>query len=268
MRRLEDSKVVPKTQATMLTEDVRLSSVFKELFNSSDLDLEVGIREIVDIISKLPAKKQAKEFENFRKGIMNYIISSQSGVIKNVNKDSAYQHVGTQLIDVDVFSNILEKLKTSGVADKFLKEGDLEKLDNIFTYAAVVQGQTADAGSALAGAQIFGNLFTLDPQKFLNAITKLSAQARVAAFLDSSAFSNLVLKQGKDLSQAERIRKMFLGKQFLGNVMATFVLEGTKAISVDQQTDSLLYGPSSPTDIELDATDKEFMDQILKIGTN
>ena len=268
LRRLEDSKVVPKTQATMLTEDVRLSSVFKELFNSSDLDLEVGIREIVDIISKLPAKKQAKEFENFRKGIMNYIISSQSGVIKNVNKDSAYQHVGTQLIDVDVFSNILEKLKTSGVADKFLKEGDLEKLDNIFTYAAVVQGQTADAGSALAGAQIFGNLFTLDPQKFLNAITKLSAQARVAAFLDSSAFSNLVLKQGKDLSQAERIRKMFLGKQFLGNVMATFVLEGTKAISVDQQTDSLLYGPSSPTDIELDATDKEFMDQILKIGTN
>lgn len=268
LRRLEDSKVVPKTQATMLTEDVRLSSVFKELFNSSDLDLEVGIREIVDIISKLPAKKQAKEFENFRKGIMNYIISSQSGVIKNVNKDSAYQHVGTQLIDVDVFSNILEKLKTSGVADKFLKEGDLEKLDNIFTYAAVVQGQTADAGSALAGAQIFGNLFTLDPQKFLNAITKLSAQARVAAFLDSSAFSNLVLKQGKDLSQAERIRKMFLGKQFLGNVMATFVLEGTKATSVDQQTDSLLYGPSSPTDIELDATDKEFMDQILKIGTN
>ena len=252
----------------MLTEDVRLSSVFKELFNSSDLDLEVGIREIVDIISKLPAKKQAKEFENFRKGIMNYIISSQSGVIKNVNKDSAYQHVGTQLIDVDVFSNILEKLKTSGVADKFLKEGDLEKLDNIYTYAAVVQGQTADAGSALAGAQIFGNLFTLDPQKFLNAVTKLSAQARVAAFLDSSAFSNLVLGQGKDLSQAERIRKMFLGKQFLGNVMATFVLEGTKATSVDQQTDSLLYGPSSPTDIELDATDKEFMDQILKIGTN
>ena len=103
LRRLEDSKIVPSTQATMLTDDVRLSSVFQELFNKSDLELEVSMREMVDIIGKLPARKQAKELENLRKGIMNYIISTQSGVIKNINKDSAYQHVGSQKLMLKFF---------------------------------------------------------------------------------------------------------------------------------------------------------------------
>ena len=266
LRRLEDSKIVPSTQATMLTEDVRLSSVFKDLFNKSDLELEVSMREMADIIATLPAKQQAKEFKNLRQGIMNYIISTQSGVIKNINKDSAYQHVGSQKIDVEVFSNILEQLKTSGVAKKFLKEGDLEKLDNIYTYAAVVQGQKADAGSALAGAQIFGNLFTLDPQKFINGLTRLGAQARIAALLDNPSFANLISGYGKPLTQAERIKRIFLGKQFMGNVIATVALEGAEMATVDQQTDSLLYGPTVAQEFNLDEDDQQFLQSIQPIG--
>ena len=278
VRMLEDSKIVPVTGATMLTDNIELGSVFQRLFNKDDLDMQIAMETMLDMIKKLPKEQQVLEKENVRKGILNFVVSTSSKVIKPVTKDSPYANVGTDRIDVTRMADIINILKRSNATKNFLKEGffdkngnyvmgDMEKLDNIFTYAAVVQAQQADAGSALAGAQIFGNMFTLDPTKFVSGLTRLGAQARIAAVLDNPSFTGLFSAQGKRMTQADRIKRILAGRQLLGNVIATFALETARATDEDKQMSELMYMPEvvdvAPT---LNEEDKEFIESLQPIG--
>tara|TARA_R100000329_G_scaffold45421_1_gene42634 strand:+ start:3680 stop:6796 length:3117 start_codon:yes stop_codon:yes gene_type:complete len=278
VRMLEDSKIVPVTGATILTDNIELGSVFQRLFNKDDLDMQVAMETMLDIIKKLPKEQQALEKENVRKGIINFVVSTSSKVIKPVTKDSPYANVGTDRIDVTRMADVLNILKRSNASKNFLKEGffdnngdyimgDMEKLDNIFTYAAVVQAQQADAGSALAGAQIFGNMFTLDPVKFVSGLTRLGAQARIASLLDNASFTNLLSAEGKRMTRGDRIKRILAGRQLLGNVIATIALETARATDEDKQMSELMYMPEvvdvAPTFSE---EDREFIESLQPIG--
>ena len=52
----------------------------------------------------------------------------------------------------------------------------------------------------------------------------------------------------------------------MGNVIATVALEGAEMATVDQQTDSLLYGPTVAQEFNLDEDDQQFLQSIQPIG--
>ena len=87
-------------------------------------------------------------------------------------------------------------------------------------YAAVINPAGADAGSALAGAQIIGEMFTLDPSKFISGLARLGSQARIAKLLANDEFVKLVTGTGKPMSRAEKIKLLFFGKSSLGSILA------------------------------------------------
>jgi len=53
VRMLEDSKIVPVTGATMLTDNIELGSVFQRLFNKDDLDMQIAMETMLDMIKKM-----------------------------------------------------------------------------------------------------------------------------------------------------------------------------------------------------------------------
>ena len=192
-----------------------------------------------------PNAKTKKDKANLRSGLLNYIISPKSGVLREIKKNSPYGDVGDLEVDVDKFGELVQLLKQGNAFGKnkddvstILTFDDMEMLDKLVEYTRTTASSGADAGSALAGAQIIGNLFTLDPGKFVDGLARLHAQGRIARLFTNKRFVQAVTGTGKPLSKAEKLRQMFFGKGALGNIIASFSL--TTAQSLDDQTEELL----------------------------
>jgi len=115
----------------------------------------------------------------------------------------------------------------------------------IAEYSAIVKAQIADAGSALSGAQIIGNLFTLDPRKFASGIARLTTQNRIANLLVSQDMIDMALGQGRKMTRMEKLKNLFFGKNALGNLifMEAYRDDG---MSTSEQTDDMLSTQSVP----------------------
>ena len=146
---------------------------------------------------------------------------------------------------MQAFGDLIQLLKQGKAFGKnkddvsaILTFDDMKMLDRLVEYTRTTASSGADAGSALAGAQIIGNLFTLDPRKFVDGLARLHAQGRIARLFTNKTFVQAVTGTGKPLSKAQQLRQMFFGKGAIGNIIASFSL--TAAQSLDNQTDEAL----------------------------
>ena len=146
---------------------------------------------------------------------------------------------------------------------EIFKPNDFKVLDGLSTYVATVQRSGTDAGSALSGAQLIGNLFTLDPMKFISGLTRLSAQKNISRLFTDETFVDIMsgLSARKQMTGKEKLREYFFGKGAVGQLIATIALnvEKEKAQTNESvQTQQILNKKSSSMDF----------DKIFKVPVN
>jgi len=255
--KLESADVASQLALGSRIKNTELKTVFDNIVaKGNELDLTKTVDTMMDIVSKMPKPQQKLEIENMRAGLLDYVFSKQSGVYKEVTeKNSAYSEVGDLIIDPSALNQIITKLDGSGIFNKILTSTDKELLSGMQNYVSVIQTAGADAGSALAGAQIIGNMFTLDPKKFISGMARLSAQGRVAKLFASKAFSDAMTGIGKPQTQSKKLLRYFTGAGAIGNIIAGFTV-GTQRSPESDQTNQMMN--NSP---ELDKTIKSLREQ-------
>jgi len=219
-----------------------MAEVFERALSGDSAQTRASLNELLAVGRRqiTPEGKESVD-TNLREGLLNFIISPQSGVLEEVKKNSAYAEIGQQTINVDALQNIMTKLKSAGVFRDILNETDEKVLDAITEYAGVISTQGQDAGSALAGAQIIGEMFTLDPGKFIGGLARLGTQARFARLLANDEFVKAVTGTGKIQTQSERLKQMFFGSGSFGTLIAKVAMEGMGFRESDaEQTNRML----------------------------
>ena len=241
--------------------NAELGDIFSSaIAKTDDLGFKQDIDTMLEIINRMPntpAKKEA--LDNVGQGLIDFAISRQSGVIKEITEGNAvFAQIGDKTIDPKALNAVIDKFKKAGVFDKILtkpiilKDGKKismkEMLENFQNYAGVISQTGADAGSALSGAQLIGNLFTLNPKKFVEAITRISAQGRIGKLLTNKAFADALTGLAKPKATTafgkmmERQKQYFFGKGSISNILAQFAVKGAQEYNrtSDSQTDKML----------------------------
>ncbi len=224
-----------------------MAEVFETALSGDSAQIRASLNELL-AVGRRQATPEAREgvSTNLREGLINFIISPQSGVLKEVSSKSPYADIGQQTIDVAALQNIMTKLKSAGVFRDILNETDEKVLDAITEYAGVINRQGADAGSALAGAQIIGEMFTVDPGKFVSGLARLGTQARVARLLANDEFVKAVTGTGKAQTTTDKLKQMFFGSGAYGTLIAKVAMEGMGVRESDaDQTERMLQSSSA-----------------------
>ena len=238
-----------------------ISGVFKDADN-----IETELANMYTLLIQKGLKSQEKGVDNLRRGLLDYIFSTDSGVIKKIEKNSVYGEAGEFTIDAPTLQKVIMDIEDSPTAlkifDSFLpKEGKgakgalLRNLRGISNYVNVIQSTGTDAGSALSGAQLIAGLYTLDPGQFISTLTRLAAQRRVSDLLVNERIAkNLLGKVDRvERSTLEEIRDMFTSKEgFIGSVLSKSVAELSEQDlipGVNEQTDQALGAAQLGTNI-------------------
>tara|TARA_A100001391_G_scaffold203556_1_gene196273 strand:+ start:4972 stop:8154 length:3183 start_codon:yes stop_codon:yes gene_type:complete len=216
--------------------------VFRDLVEDP-VNVTTNLDKLLKTVAKDPGGVQ-----NLRKGLLSYIISNDSGVLKSVTKQSAYGDVGTSEINITRFRQLVDYLKETPLVNKILNEKDIKMLDGMSTYASIVQTSGADAGAALAGAQIVGNLFTLSPAKFISGLARLSAQRRISElFVNENAIKVFTGISDKGMmTLKDRITTTFSPLAIAGQVVIDVVKRDSR--DANQQTQDMLQKEKSSFD--------------------
>ena len=221
--------------------NTELKSVFDKIVETKDLDLTKTFDTMMDVIGKLPKGQQKTEIANLRAGLLDFVFSKQSGVFKEVTeKQSAYSQIGDTVIIPSKLDEIITKLDSAGGFTKILTAEDKKLLNGMKNYVGVIQNAGTDAGSALAGAQIIGNMFTLDPGKFISGMARLSAQGRIAKLFANKAFSDAMTGIGKPQPQSKKLLRYFTGAGAVGNIITQISLLGSQRSGESTQTEEML----------------------------
>ena len=223
--------------------NTEVKNVFDNAINKTNAaEFAQDVDTMMSIIARMSAKEGKASLENLRSSMYDYIISKQSGVLKEItDKNAAFAQIGDLTINPRALNDLIEKLNSAGVFDKILnrkitladgsKITEKENLLNVQNYVGVIQQAGADAGSALSGAQLIGELFTLDPTKFVSAVTRISAQGRVAKLFTNKKFADAITGLGKPraTTTAGKIRaelgQYFFGKGSVANITAQIALQ-------------------------------------------
>ena len=201
-----------------------LLKVFSRAFDADDTNSALG-----KMIQTAKRDTAGTGMENLRNGLFDYLVSTESGVLKPITKNTATKRVGTPgnpnyEIDATRLTDILVKMKESQPElRKILTDRDLEVLEGISTYVNTISKAEADAGAALAGAQIIGELFTVDGTKFLSGLARLGAQKRISKIFTNDFFVNSAVGLGQSVKAGnftDTIRTYFFGKGAMGAIIA------------------------------------------------
>lgn len=207
----------------------RLLKVFGDAFDSSDPN--AAIFRMVQV-AKRDAADTDEGILNLRKGLFDYLVSTQSGVLKEITKNTATRRAGTPgspnfEIDADRLAKVLTDIdEVMPELRNILTDDDITMLQGLSNYVNTINRAGADAGSALSGAQIIGELFTIDPEKMLQGLARLGAQKRMSQLLTSDKLVDAAagtVKAGKDIRDGnftDTVLTYFTGKGAMGAIIA------------------------------------------------
>ena len=218
---------------------------FKELFKTLSWDDPLVLRKEMSDLGLVvrreatPEGKTAQRAE-LRRGLIDYIFSAESGVLTRSSKSGVVEDYNDIVVDGAKLQEIMETLKGIGADIDLLNKQDVKVIDMLAEYASIVRAQMSDAGSALSGAQVVGNLFTLDPRKFASGIARLSTQSRMAGFLANPKVVDAMLGNGRAMTRMEKIQNLFFGKTALGTLAITEALRDDQERDINVQTDELI----------------------------
>jgi len=225
--------------------DIEFKLIFDDIVEAGNK--KESAERFGSMIALLPEVGGGKATENLRKGLMEYIISPESGVLKTQGKQSPYAAVGDTLIDNDRLIELLQQIKGIPNINKVLTDIDFEVLDTISLYVGIIKNAGTDAGAALSGAQIISGLYTLSPKQLLGSIGRLAAQKRMSDLLTDPRIVD-ILTGGKldaaPMTVMEKYEKLLIGPTTLGGIAAQFVFEGFGR-NENEQTNFMLNEPSN-----------------------
>ena len=171
----------------------------------------------------------ATESQNrVRLGLFNYLFdpNSPSGLFKKAKENTANFDAGNIYIDMSKFVPILDKIRDSKELSTVLTPMDKEFLNVVEQVGYALEGAgRADAGTALAGAQIIGELFTIDGRKLLGGLGRLAAQNRLSKFLTNQKVINLIIGTAPAKRQVGYLERVVFGKGALGSLISQVVRE-------------------------------------------
>ena len=238
-----------------LVPDTPFSNIFTKMFDN-DETVTTTLTKMLDVTKTTRNPAAAKD--NLRKGLLNSILSFESGVFKPVTVNSPTARIGTDVIDADKFLKLSRQINSMPIFKDILKPTDFKVLDGLSTYVATVQKSGTDAGSALSGAQIIGNLFTLDPRKFIDGVFRLSAQKNISRLFTDETFVSVMsgLSARKQMTTGvfgERSKEYFFGSGAVGQLIATIALNVEKErnqTNESAQTQQILKKKPGSMDLE------------------
>ena len=249
----KDLDIITKLEETQLAQTYMLGSRIKNIEMKSIFENAIGKKNAAEftqdvdamlaVIAKLPKKEAAAATDNLRKSLFDFIVSKERGVLFEItNKNAVFAQVGDITINPTKLNEVIEKFNSAGVFDKILNKkvkvadgkeiSEKEMLLGIQNYVGVISQAGADAGSALSGAQLISNLFTIDPRKFVDAVARISAQGRLAALFSNKKFADAMTGLGKPKATTragrikENLKTFMFGKGSVSNIIAQFALQG------------------------------------------
>ena len=226
------------------TGQAKVADVFEKILSGDSGEIVMGLNELMIPIRRMGKDEAAQSTLQLRAGLLNHIFSVDKGIFKTTTSNSAYGEVGQMTIDVDKFYKIINQMKRAKVFEgpnAILTKQDEQILDAMAEYTGVISTNGADAGSALAGAQIIGEMFTIDPGKFLAGVARLGSQGRISKLFADEDFVKLATGTGKPMSAAEKIQMMFFGKTSMGSIAARAAMELSDVRETEEeQTDRML----------------------------
>ena len=190
----------------------RLFDVVKDVFDKGDMDTGLS-RLLLDkefrtadgktiplnesVMIKDNPFEQAQRKEMLRTAILNWMFDPREGggnVFKRINKNTPLADAGTEIIDAGKLDLLMERLQGSEMAKKILTERDFAILDVIRQVGFGLAGSATDAGTALSGAQIIGELFTIDGRKLIGGLARIRAQKGIANFFTNEKVIKLMTR--------------------------------------------------------------------------
>lgn len=237
--------------ATMTGKYSPASTKFMRVFSNAFAEGADTNNELFKLIQVVDADTAAAGgMENLRKGFFDYLVSTESGVLKEVTKNTATTRVGTRgnpnyEIDASKLAELLTKMNESmPELRKILTDEDVDMLEGLSVYVSTISRGGADAGSALSGAQIIGELFTVDPAKFGRGLARLGAQKRMSQILTNPQLVNTLVGLGQSTKTGgftDTVRTYFMGKGAVGAIIAD--LATTPPDEISRQTEELMGMP-------------------------
>jgi hypothetical protein len=235
----------------MMQPDSKMVDVFESIFSSKSDDIGIALNRLTAPIRRAGiGTDEAKRLTNeLRGGLLNHIFSIDKGIFRQIDSPSPFGDVGQVTIDVPSFQKKVQQLKHAGVFKEggILTKQDEKMLDALVEYSAVINNKGADAGSALAGAQIIGEMFTLDPHKFISGLARLGSQARIAQLFANEEFVKAVTGTGKPPTKLQQLRQMFFGKGAFGSIIADVAMDQMGVRETDEEQTNRMLKDSGNT---------------------
>ena len=205
--------------------DSKVTPVIKGAFEADDFDTEMGRLLAAEVDSS-----------KLKDSILQYLFDPNGGVAFRHNlKNSPYFDAGEMYMNTEQYSAAVRKILSSKVLaeKKVFSDTDREFLGAINELGMALEGLgKGDAGVALAGAQIIGELFTIDAVKLLGGVARLGAQGRISRLFTSPKLVNFIA----GINQDTKKQRSFLGRAFFGyGSLAEIVAE--IAIKKDARTE-------------------------------
>jgi len=240
----------------------RLGVAIGDIFNDP-ANIETGARSLLTIAMRTgvdkPGKMAANDIkaakENIKRGLIDYIFSTEAKAVVPITKNSAYGEVGDYTVDPKRLGELVSYIKDNQTLKSFFDKETLRVLDGITNYAQVIQATGTDAGSALSGAQLVSNLYTLDPMKFIGVVGRLGAQKLFSKTLVREGVADALLGQMKiaESGSDSAIRNMISTRGYIGSTLASAYLEYKRTEDIYRQSEELFGAtPSSVTQDSFD----------------
>lgn len=215
--------IVSKPDTTQL--GIAISEIFKDPSN-----IEASAKSLLVVARNAGIKNQSKAIENIRKALIDFIFSKSAngGAVTPVTKNSAYGERGDFTLDVNKMTGFIELINENKTLKSFFDKETLDILEGVTNYAQVTKTTGADAGSALSGAQLIGNLYTLDPAKFISVVTRLGAQRQMGKVLTKESFADLLLGKiniYENIQDTRILKNIFQSDGYLGAVFGDIYME-------------------------------------------
>ena len=208
------------------------------------VQIQTNLEKIIRVITKGSASQNAAQRRNVKAGLMEYIFSVDSGVIKQIDKNTAFGNAGDFKIDSAKLQELVETINDTPGFKKIFNQKDMDVLNGINQYMLTISKGMNDVGASLSGAQIIGGIidgFTnFDPGKATGGILRLAGQNRLArVFLSplvTDLFTGASLKNIR--TNKDKLKEIFLGKQSFAALVTNIALDPKAGLY--EQTDEVL----------------------------